>query len=66
MTDSLKTTERADLESALGILTACEQDLDEIEASIPQSKRSSKFSRAAASLRRRIEVGKEMREAMRR
>ena len=66
MADANQTTERADLESALRILTACEQDLDEIEASIPQSKRSSKFSRATASLRRRIEVGKEMREAMRR
>ena len=50
---------------AVGILTACAQDVGALEESVPESKKTAGFRRAIASLRERIAVGREMQEARR-
>lgn len=55
--------DRVDAETAIGILTACGQDVDIILECIPPSKRSGRFNKAIESLRSRISVGEELRKA---
>lgn len=57
--------DRGDAETAIGILVACRQDVDALERAISPTKRTAAFSRALASLRQRIDVGDELREARR-
>ena len=56
---------RIDAKDAIGILVACRQDIDVIEACISPSRRGSRLNGALASLRTRIAVGEQMMEERR-